>query len=185
VRAFVLVLCLVPVLALAQTEEDAAGPDPYVVDLQDALDALMEGDRPGALAVLGTLTAEAPTRPEGHYVLGVAYRLGGEVEAALASFQTAADVAGDAPRWAARALSGRARLLEEDPARADEAIVAWEAFVAFAEAHRAVADPAVGQARLSALRARAERAAADASVRERIEARARDDAEAEPSEPER
>ena len=71
------------------------------------------------------------------------------------------------------ALQGVAETLERMEGRLSQARQAWAAYVEFAEAHREVASPELGRARMQAIDRIEQQAQADAEVRQRIAERER------------
>lgn len=138
-----------------------------------------------ALRAAITMNEEAP---DAHYYLASVLRQQGQFESALASFRATAEKAEALGNslWQARALQGSAETLERIATRPSEgaaagaaidsealqrAIEAWEAVLAFANAHSDTALMTLARSRTTSIHRVIEQDAAYAEIRARIAAR--------------
>ncbi len=171
--ALALLLALAPPAA---AQEAAPGADAYTQRVQQGIALLVSGDTGGSMGVFRQAIQSDGNRPEAIYYLACANRMTGNLQDAVTGFERAADVAEGQPRWRARALAGVAMTLERMHGRTEDARAAWQAYVQFADANAAVAHPQLGRARIQAVDMMAEQERAYVAVRERIEARERENA---------
>lgn len=196
-RALILILVLaVPVAAAAQPRRSGGGgggggaaqqppaetprpaASPYVQKVANGIRLLVARDFDGAIASLREAAGIEATNPIAHYYLGEAQRMKGELSEAIESFRTAARHAAQAneARWQARALQGVADTLERIPDRITEARTAWQEYARFADTHRDVSFPEMARQRIQAIDTWTELELVTREVRNRIEARERENA---------
>ncbi|HHH28192.1 MAG TPA: hypothetical protein ENK57_07585 [Polyangiaceae bacterium] len=153
------------------------GADEYTRRVQAGIQSAITGDRGAALAAFRDAIALDGSRPQAPYYLAATQRAAGELQDAVTGFERARDLAADSPRWRARALQAIADTLERMEGQLQQARAAWNAYVQFADANAAVSHPQMGRARAHAIDAMLEQERAFVSVRERIAARERENAE--------
>lgn len=170
--AAVLVLTLSASSALAQRAAPAS-PD-YLAHLGRGVVAMGAGDRVGAMTAFQQALQLDGSRPEAVCHLAELARMNDDLPRALEGYRACTRAARSAsePRWIARGLHGIASTLERMPDRQAEARAAWQDYVSFADGAAAVASPAVGRARMTAIDAIVELDRVSAEVRARAEARA-------------
>jgi tetratricopeptide (TPR) repeat protein len=142
-------------LASAQTASApaTASSADYLAHVGRGLTASAAGDRAGAIEAFRAAVQLVPSRPEGICHLAEAQRASGDLAAALDGYEACVRVARAASdaRWTARGLHGVASTLERMPERMQGARTAWQEYVRFADGAAAVASPAVGRARITAI----------------------------------
>lgn len=172
--------------AIAQARADAGTPTsgthiapPGVQALARANAAYVARDWAAAMTAFREAQQYAEQRVQALLGVGHCMAQQGNADGALAAFREAVRASAGPqvlPSDRVRALQAVAIQLEA-MTRWSEALAAWQEWVAFAEAHPTVANPAVGRARIQAIRARNEREQFDAQVRARIEERRRRNAQ--------
>ncbi len=188
--AFAVVLASAPALAQSPAHAPAAtgspavsssppaatahGPTPFVTALARGADAYHRRDYDTAMTAFreaSTLDSQSPTP---RLYIGYLQATRGDATGAMANFREAlrlATVAND-DQARARALTAVA-ILHEAQGRWDDARLAWQDDVAFADAHPPIAYPATARARMDAIQARAALDQQYAPVRQRIADRLR------------
>lgn len=169
VLAFFLVL--VPLVAEAQAP---GGSTPYVRKVREGVEAVVASNLDAGIAAFEEAIRIDPTFPEAHYYLGEAQRMKGELEAAVVSFRNAAQRAAQQADllFQARSLHAVAQTLEQIPEKAEEARLAWNEAMSFGTARRQVYGPEIAQGRMQIIEALQTQERAYVAVRERIAARA-------------
>lgn len=176
-RAALLSLGLSLAVAGPASAQDAPGADAYTQRVQQGIALLVSGDAGGSMSVFRQAIASDGNRPEAIFYLACANRMAGNLQDAVTGFERAADMADSQPRWRARALEGVAMTLERMHGQLEQARAAWQAYVQFADTNAAIAHPQMGRARIQAIDVMVEQERAYVSVRERIAARERENAQ--------
>ncbi|AKF11637.1 hypothetical protein [Sandaracinus amylolyticus] len=175
-RVALAVIVLAASLVVASRVEAQAPPASaeYLGHVGRGIVAMSAGDRGSAITAFRQAAQLQPARPEAVCHIAEVERIDGDLAAALQGYQACLEVARAAndARWTARALHGVASTLERMPDRRADARVAWQEYVRFADGAAAIASPAVGRARMSAIDAITELDRTSAEVAQRIRERA-------------
>lgn len=170
------VFCLVSAVAWAEEaeegEEEASETVAYRNHILEGHRLFTNNEHEAALQSYQSALEVQPDDAMAVYLIACAQRATGDLDAALASFQRSASLAGSDAALEARALMNVAFVQE---ARRDlpAAREAWQAYITFAEAHQTIPTYVPNaRERLDAITAVEELEAAYAPVRQRIEERA-------------
>jgi tetratricopeptide (TPR) repeat protein len=130
-RASILFLALIAVPAAAAAQV----PPTYDGLLAAGHTMYLAGDAAGALAKYGEAKDADSGKPAAYYFIGVAKARLGNVEEAVASFGTAATIAGDKDLAMRAKAMFAAAAIQDAKANWDAAYEAWKKYLEYAEAH--------------------------------------------------
>jgi hypothetical protein len=150
-RAALRGLTAAPVLAASLAS--AQVPPRYHEQVRAAMTAFVAADVPSAERAFAEALALAPSQPDALCYRAEMRRATGDMNAALEGFEDCLRFARETEdrRFVGRALHGVASTLERMPGRMQDARVAWQEHVRFADTSGGLVDGRTGRARIEAI----------------------------------